>query len=123
MPLAVLISSAAAQTAAPQPGGAGALIAQLIPFILIFVVFYFLLIRPQQQARKRHMEKVASVKRGDTVVTAGGIVGKVKRVGDDSELTVEIADGVEIRVVKETLADIRNRTEAKKPAPSKASND
>ncbi|MEE4212000.1 MAG: preprotein translocase subunit YajC [Parvularcula sp.] len=122
MPFTVLISTAAAQTPA-GPSGPGAIIAQLIPFILIFVVFYFLLIRPQQQARKKHEAKIAAVKRGDTVVTAGGIVGKVKRVSDDPELLVEIADGVEIKVMKHTLADIRSRTEAAKPASAKPAND
>lgn len=90
---------------------------QLIPFILMAVVFYFLLIRPQQQARKRHQEMVSAIKRGDTVVTAGGLVGKVVKAPDGEEATVEIADGVQVTVVKSTLSDVRSRT---KPQDAKA---
>lgn len=104
----MFFSSAAAQTpgAAPGPG-----IDFLIPMVLMFVVFYFLLIRPQQQARKKHQAMVAAVKRGDTVVTAGGIVGKVTKVSDGPNVTVQIADGVNIEVVKATLTDVPSRTE------------
>ncbi len=86
---------------------------QFVPLILIFVVFYFLLIRPQQQARKKHTAMIASVKRGDTVVTAGGLVGKVVKVTkpEDPEVTIEIADGVHVNVVKATLTDVPSRTQ------------
>ncbi len=77
----------------------------LVPYILIFAVFWFLLIRPQQQRMKRHREKVAAVKVRDQVVTAGGVVGKVTRVDDDF-VDVEIAQGVKVKVVKSTLGDI-----------------
>jgi preprotein translocase subunit YajC len=91
----------AAQPAAPNP------FLQLAPLIFIFVIFYFLLIRPQQQARKKHMEMVAAVKRGDTVVTAGGIIGKVTKVLEGDEIMVELADNVSVKVLKSTLSDVR----------------
>lgn len=98
-------------TAAAAPGGAGFLM-QILPFVLIFVVFYFLLIRPQQKKMKEHQEMVSNVSRGDEVVTQGGLIGKVSKVSDD-EAIVELADGVKVRVVKSTIADVRNRTEPK----------
>ncbi len=92
--------------AAPSSGGA-AIFMQMAPLLLIFVVFYFLLIRPQQRRMKDHQAKVAGAKRGDTVVTGGGIVGKVTKV-DDTEVEVEIASGVKVRVMRATLADVIN---------------
>jgi preprotein translocase subunit YajC len=80
---------------------------QIMPLILLFGIFYFLLIRPQQQRMKRHQQMVEAVRRGDTVVTAGGIVGKVTKAKDDGEVLVEIADGVQVRVLKATLSDVR----------------
>lgn len=85
---------------------------QLLPFVLVFVIFYFLLIRPQQAARKKHMEMIQAVKRGDTVVTAGGIIGKVKKVLDGDEITVEIADKIEVKVLKSTLSTVVNKSDA-----------
>lgn len=90
-------------------GGTGAFLVQLMPLLLIFVIFYFLLIRPQQRRMKEHSAKVAAAKRGDTVVTGGGLIGKVTKV-DDNEVEVEIASGVKVRAVKSTLADVRNPT-------------
>jgi preprotein translocase subunit YajC len=84
----------------------------IAPFAAIFAVFYFLVIRPQQQRAKQHRETIDNVRRGDTVVTAGGIVGRVSRVKDDGEIMVEIADDVQVRVMKNTLSEIRA-----KPAP------
>ncbi|ADM10123.1 preprotein translocase, YajC subunit [Parvularcula bermudensis HTCC2503] len=103
-----LISSAAAQTAAAEPPSP---LLQLIPFVVILVIFYFLLIRPQQQARKKHEEMVNAVRRGDEVVTAGGLVGKVTKVPGGDEITVQVGDGVEVTVVKATLSAVRSRTE------------
>ncbi len=77
-----------------------------VPMILIFGIFYFLLIRPQQQRIKKHQEMVAAVRRGDTVVTSGGVIGKVAKVLDDREALVEIADGVKVKVLKQTLSDV-----------------
>jgi preprotein translocase subunit YajC len=87
----------------------------IAPFAAIFAVFYFLVIRPQQQQAKQHRELINNVRRGDTVVTAGGIVGRVARVKDDGEVMVDIADNVQVRVVKSTLSDIRSKTPDAKP--------
>lgn len=85
----------------------------IAPLIFIFAIMYFLLIRPQQQRMKQHKQMVDNVRRGDTVVTAGGVVGKVVKVGqaDDPEITVEIADNVQIRVVKSTLGEVRAKSQ------------
>jgi preprotein translocase subunit YajC len=83
----------------------------LIPLILLFGIFYFLIIRPQQQRAKAHQAMVSAVKRGDTVVTAGGLIGKVSKVKDDGELLVEIADNVQVRVLKSTLTEVRTKGE------------
>jgi preprotein translocase subunit YajC len=83
------------------------IVMQMLPLILLFGIFYFLLIRPQQQRMKKHQEMVNNVRRGDTVVTAGGLVGKVSKVKEDGEVLVEIADNVQVRVVKSTLSDVR----------------
>ena len=85
--------------------------AQFVPLILIGVVFYFLLIRPQQKRVKDHKAMIEAVRRGDTVVTAGGIAGKVTKVRDDNMVQVEIAPEVRVDVVKSTLSDIRNKSE------------
>ncbi|MGH6651814.1 MAG: preprotein translocase subunit YajC [Sphingopyxis sp.] len=92
-------------TQAAGTGGGAFPFAQLIPMVLIFVVFWFFLIRPQQVRMKEHRAKVEAVKPRDQVVTGGGIVGKVTRVDDDF-VDVEIAQGVKIKVVKSTLSDI-----------------
>ncbi len=97
-----------AQAGASTSGGA-AFFVQMVPLLLIFVVFYFLLIRPQQQRVKAHQAKVAAAKRGDTVVTGGGLIGKVTKVmADKNEVEVEIATGVKVRVVTSTLSDVVN---------------
>lgn len=109
----MFISDAYAQPAAGGDPTTG-LIMQIAPLILIFVVFYFLLIRPQQQARKKHMEMVANLKKNDIVVTSGGLIGKVKSVADD-EVRVELAPNVDVRVIRGTIAEVRSKTE---PAPA-----
>ena len=103
---AIIAHPALAQTA--EPTAQSALI-QFLPLVFIFVIFYFLLIRPQAQARKKHLEMVANVRRGDVVVTAGGIVGKVTKVLEGEEIMVELADNVAVRVVKGTLSDVRTK--------------
>lgn len=90
--------------AAGGAGGAGA-IAQFVPLILIFVIMYFLILRPQQKRMKEQRNMIAELKRGDQVVTQGGIIGKITDVKDD-EVTVEIAQGVKIRVVRATIAQV-----------------
>jgi preprotein translocase subunit YajC len=81
----------------------------MMPLLLLFGIFYFLLIRPQQQRVKAHQQMVEAVRRGDTVVTAGGLVGKVAKVKDDGEIMVEIADNVQVRVVRSTLSEVRSK--------------
>jgi preprotein translocase subunit YajC len=93
----------------PADGGIVALIVQFVPFIAIFVLFYFLLIRPQQKRAKEHQAMIMAVKRGDTVVMSSGMIGKVTRV-EDAEVNVEIAPSVNVRVVKSMIAEVRNRT-------------
>jgi preprotein translocase subunit YajC len=88
-------------------------IMQMVPLVLLFAIFYFLLIRPQQQRAKQHQQMIEAVKRGDTVVTGGGLVGKVTKVKDDGEIMVELADGVQFRVVKSTLSDVRAKSPEK----------
>ena len=97
-----------------QAGGAGSgdFLVQLFPLILIFVVFYFLLIRPQQAKVKAQREMLGGVKRGDRVVTGGGIIGLVTKVISDNELQVELAEGVRVRVLKQTITDIITRGES-----------
>ena len=84
---------------------------QFIPLILIFGIMYFLLIRPQQQKLKQHQAMVEALRRGDQVVTAGGLIGKVSKVKDEGEIEVELASDVKVRVVKSTIAQVLNKTE------------
>ena len=92
-------------------------IASLVPLILVFLIMYFLLIRPQQKKLKEHQALVAALRRGDQVVTAGGIVGRVTKVKDtENEVEVEIAQGVNVRVVRSTITSVVSKTE-----PAKAS--
>ncbi|OUD10654.1 preprotein translocase subunit YajC [Marivivens niveibacter] len=86
----------------------------IVPFILIFGIMYFLLIRPQQKKVKEHQEMVAALRRGDQVVTQGGVIGKVSKVKDDNEVEVEIAAGVSVRVVRSTITQVVNKTEPAK---------
>ena len=111
----MLISPAYAQaTGSAAAGGAAGMIQLFAPFALIFVVFYFLMIRPQQKRQKLFQAMLAAVKKNDTVVTAGGIVGKVTRV-EDAHVEVEIAPNTRVRVVKSTLTDVN--------PPAKPAND
>jgi len=84
---------------------------QFVPLILIFAIMYFLLIRPQQTKMKQHQAMVAALRRGDQVVTAGGLIGKVSKVKDEGEVEVELSDGVKVRVVRSTIAQVLNKTE------------
>lgn len=108
----MLISPAYAQTAG---AGGGADFSFLIMMVLLFAVFYFLLIRPQQKKMKTHKAMVGGLKRGDKVVTQGGLYGTVTKVVSEAELQVEIADGVRVRVVKGTISEVLS-----KPEPAKA---
>jgi preprotein translocase subunit YajC len=94
---------------APADAGIMGLVTTFLPFIAIFVLFYFLLIRPQQKAAKAHRALIDGVKRGDVIVLSSGIIGKITRV-EETEVNVEIAPSVNVRVVKSTIAEVRNRT-------------
>ena len=85
--------------------------AQFIPLILIFAIMYFLLIRPQQKKMKEHQKMVEGLRRGDVVVTQGGLIGKVVKVKDANELEIELAEGVKVRVVQSTIAQVMSKTE------------
>ncbi|WP_425050056.1 preprotein translocase subunit YajC [Psychromarinibacter sp. S121] len=92
-------------------GGAAGAFGSFIPLILIFAIMYFLLIRPQQKKVKEHQKMVEALRRGDQVITQGGIVGKVTKVKEDGEIEVEIATGVKVRVIKSTVAQVISKTE------------
>lgn len=102
----MLITPAYAQGTA---GGSDFFI-QIMPFLLIFVIMYFLIIRPQQKRLKDHREMVAALRRGDTVVTGGGLIGKVTKV-DDAELQVELTQGMKVKVVRSTITEVRSKTQ------------
>jgi preprotein translocase subunit YajC len=105
----MLISTAYAQTGGGD-GGSGMLL-QLLPLVLIFVVFYFLIIRPQQKKVKDHKSMIDSLRRGDRVVTTGGIIGTVTKVTGDREIGLEIADGVRVRAMRGMIAEVMAKTE------------
>ncbi|MDR6870597.1 preprotein translocase subunit YajC [Bosea sp. BE125] len=92
-------------------GGSSDVLMSLVPFVLIFVIMWFLIIRPQQKRVKTHQEMIKNVRRGDTVVTSGGIVAKVSKVIDDGEIEAEIAEGVRVRLVKGMISEVRAKGE------------
>jgi preprotein translocase subunit YajC len=94
-----------------QFGGGNDMLISLLPFILIFVIMYFLILRPQQRRVKLHQEMVKSLRRGDTVVTSGGLVGKITKVVDDNEIEVQIAEGVRIRQMRQMVSEVRAKGE------------
>jgi preprotein translocase subunit YajC len=100
------------------PSAFDALNSLIVPTVLIIGIMYFLMIRPQQKRLKDHQTMVAAIRRGDTVVTSGGIIGKVTKA-DDQELQVEIADGVRIKVVRSTVSEVRGKGEAQGSPKSK----
>lgn len=102
----MFISTAYAQAAQPAPGFLDGGLVSLLPLVLIFVVFYFLLIRPQQKKVKEHRAMVQALRRGDRVVTSGGLVGTVTKVLNDSEVQVEIAEGVRVRMVRSAVSEV-----------------
>lgn len=109
----MLVSTAYAQAATPPAAGFDPM--AFVPLVLIFIVFYFLLIRPQQKKMKEHKSMIDALRRGDRIVTAGGIIGTVTRVTGDDEAVVEIAEGVRVRVVRGTISTV-----LAKPEPGKA---
>ncbi|MDB5544936.1 MAG: yajC [Hyphomicrobiales bacterium] len=104
-----LITPAYAQ-AAGTPGGAD-FVMQMAPFAIILVIMYFLILRPQQKRAKAHSEMIANVRRGDTIVTTGGIVAKVTKVTDDPEIEVELAPNVRVRLIRTMITDVRTKGE------------
>jgi preprotein translocase subunit YajC len=103
----MFVSPAYAQTGSDGLG----LLNGILPILLMFVIFYFLLLRPQQQRVKAHREMVANIRRGDTVITSGGIIGKVTKVKDELEIEVEIAENTRVRVIKGTVSEVRVKGE------------
>ena len=115
----MLISPAYAQAAG---GGESGFVA-LLPLVLIFVVFYFLLIRPQQKKMKQHKEMVSNVRRGDKIVTGGGLIGTITKVTDDNEVQVELAENVRVKVLRHTIAEVLSKPQPAKGEAKEAAND
>ncbi|KQT82557.1 preprotein translocase subunit YajC [Aurantimonas sp. Leaf443] len=108
----MFVTEAFAQTAAAGPVGGGAEILYTVaPFVIVFAIMYFLIIRPQRSQMKKREDMIRNIRRGDTVVTGGGIVGKVTKVLDSGELEVQISEQTRIRVVQATIADVRVKGE------------
>src|SRR5262249_62341547 len=104
----MIVTPAFAQTG---PFGGDNMLVQLLPFVLIFVIMYFLILRPQQKRQKEHQELVKNLRRGDTVITSGGLVGKVTKVVDDDQIEVEISDGVRVRQMRQMVSGGRAKGE------------
>mmetsp|Transcript_19762 Transcript_19762/g.25506 ORF Transcript_19762/g.25506 Transcript_19762/m.25506 type:complete len:121 (-) Transcript_19762:864-1226(-) len=108
IPLTLAALALAPAAVAQEAAAGGSLISSLIMFVPLILIFYFLLIRPQQQRQKKHRQMIDDMKKGDTVVTAGGLIGKVTRVAD-TEVTIELADGVRVRSLKGMIADVKDK--------------
>lgn len=104
---AITILPAAAQDVG-APSAGSAIMQQMLLFVPLILIFYFLIIRPQSQQRKQHQAMIDAVRRGDTVVTSGGLIGKVTKVADQ-ELTVELAEGVRVRIMRRMVVDVRGK--------------
>ena len=104
----MLVTPAFAQA---SPFGGDNMLVQLLPFVLIFVIMYFLILRPQQKRAKDHQALVKNLRRGDTVITTGGLMGKVTKVIDDDQIEIEIADDVRIRQMRQMVSDVRAKGE------------
>lgn len=104
----MLISPAFAQG---SPLAGDSMLVSLLPFVLIFVIMYFLILRPQQKRVKQHQEMVKNLRRGDTVVTSGGLIGKVTKVVDEEKIEVEIGEGVRVQQARQMIAEVRAKGE------------
>jgi preprotein translocase subunit YajC len=104
----MLVTPAYAQAG---PFGGDNMLISLLPFVLIFVIMYFLILRPQQKRVKEHAELVKNLRRGDTVITSGGLVGKVTKIVDDEHIEVEVADGVRVRQMRQMVSGVRAKGE------------
>ena len=114
----LIISTVFAQLGLGGPGGANNMLVNFTPFILIIVIMYFLILRPQQKKMKQHQDMVKGLRRGDMVVTNGGLVGKVTKVTDDEQIEVEIADGVRVRQMRSMVSEVRSKGEPIKESTS-----
>jgi len=110
----MFITPAYAQFGFGGPNGSGGMLVQFMPLILIIVIMYFLILRPQQRKVKMHQEMIKALRRGDTVVTNGGLVGKVTKVVDDDQIEVEVADGVRVRQMRSMVSEVRAKGEPAK---------
>ena len=107
----MFVTPAYAQASGAGAGGMDAILLNFVPIILMVAVFWFFLIRPQQKRAKEHAAMLSAITRGDTVVTTGGLVGKVTRAVDNEDLEVEIAQGVKVKVVRGMISDVRSKPE------------
>jgi preprotein translocase subunit YajC len=107
----MFITPAFAQAGPFGLGDSNSVILQFMPLILIIVIMYFLILRPQQRRQKQHQDMVKALRRGDSVVTNGGLVGKVTKVVDDDQVEVEIADGVRVRQMRAMISEVRAKSE------------
>jgi preprotein translocase subunit YajC len=114
----LVISTVYAQLGLGGLGGANNMLVNFTPFILIIVIMYFLILRPQQKRMKQHQDMVKSLRRGDIVVTNGGLVGKVTKVTDDEQIEVEISDGVRVRQMRSMVSEVRSKGEPIKESTS-----
>jgi len=113
----MFITPAYAQTSVGADGG---FLIQLVPFVLIFIILYFLIIRPQQRRQKEHKAMIDAVRRGDTVVTSGGLIGRVVKVIDEREISVEIAPDVKVKISRGAISEVRTKGEpVKEEKPTK----
>lgn len=106
----MFVTPAFAQAAGGAADTTGMLM-QFVPFVLIFAIMYFLIIRPQRQRAKSHQEMVKNLRRGDTVVTAGGFVGRILKVVDDNEIQVDIGENVKVRLLRSAVTEVRSKGE------------
>ena len=107
----MFVTPAYAQASGAGAGGMDAILINFVPIILMVAVFWFFLIRPQQKRAKEHAAMLSAITRGDTIVTTGGLVGKVTRAVDNEDLEVEIAQGVKVKVVRGMVSDVRSKPE------------
>jgi preprotein translocase subunit YajC len=114
----VLITPAFAQASGASPLASTDMLIQFAPFVIIFAIMYFLLLRPQQQRAKQQREMVHAARRGDVVVTSGGLIGKITKAVDDNEVELEIAPNVRVRLARSGIADVRAKGEPVKETPS-----
>lgn len=105
----MFVTPAFAQAAGAAPGGMNDILVQIAPFGIVLIIFYFLLLRPQQRRARETAEMLSKVARGDTVVTSGGVIGKVTKDNDPAEVEVEIAPNVKIRVLRQAISEVRGK--------------